>query len=260
MIAYEVSAFTRDNKGGNLAGVIILDELLSDQKMQEIAKNLGYSESAFIEVFEKNIFNIRFFTTEMEVDLCGHATLASAYVIMNYYEKDLLKISFETLSGELVVEVKNDLYELDFPIYNIKQIEVNDLMEEVLGIRPKEAWIARDLVCILENEEQVKKINIDLDKAKKLEGLLVHVSAQSSEYDCISRSFAPKFGVDEDPVCGSDHSHIVPYWSTKLNKNKIIARQASSRGGTLYCEIKNERIKMAGKAVLYAISDIFVTI
>lgn len=155
---------------------------------------------------------MRWFTPGGEIDLCGHATLASDFVIMNYYEKDLLKISFETLSGELVVEVKKDLYELDFPIYNIKQIEVNDLMEEVLGIRPKEAWIARDLLCILENEEQVKKINIDLEKAKKLEGLLVHVSAQSSEYDCISRSFAPKFGVDEDPVCGSSHSHIVPYW------------------------------------------------
>ena len=151
------------------------------------------------------------------------------------FEPDLTEVQFSTLSGKLSAKKKNDLFEMDFPAYELKKIEVTEAMEKAIGCKPLEAWIGRDLVCVLENEDQVIQAKPDLEKAKALDGLLLHITAKGKDkYDCVSRTFAPKLAVDEDPVCGSGHCHLVPLWSEKLGEKGILAYQTSSRGGVLY--------------------------
>ena len=145
---------------------------------------------------------------------------------------------------------------MDFPVYELKKVEVTASMIEAIGVRPTEAWMARDLLCVLENEEDVRSMNPNMEKVKELDGLLLQVTAKGKNFDCVSRSFAPKLNVLEDPVCGSGHCHIVPFWANKIGKNNIIAYQASRRGGTLYCKVEGNRIKMSGRAALYSIADI----
>jgi len=130
-------------------------------------------------------------------------------------------------------------------------------MEEAIGFRPTEAWIARDLVCVLEDEEQVRAAAPEMAGVMELDGLLLHLTARGKDFDCVTRSFAPKLNVQEDPVCGSGHCHVVPLWSRKLGKQDLVARQASSRGGTLFCRDCGERVKLAGKAVLYSVGEIY---
>jgi len=255
MKQYIIDAFTDKVFSGNPAAVCIMDNWLSNELMLNITKENNLSETAFI-VKENNNYKLRWFTPKAEIDLCGHATLASAFVILNYYEPDLNEISFNTLSGKLTVKRDNDLYIMDFPAYKLKRIEITSKIINTLGIMPKEIYIARDLLCILDNEEEVRNFKPNLEKIKELDGLLLHISAKGSDYDCVSKSFAPKLNVSEDPVCGSGHCHIVPYWAEKLNKNNITAYQASDRGGTLYCKMNKDRIKIGGKAVLYSKSEI----
>lgn len=259
MRQYVVDAFTDQVFGGNPAAVCILDAWLDEKIMLDITRENNLSETAFAVKTGKN-YHLRWFTPGGEIDLCGHATLATAYVIMNFYEKDLQVVRFNTLSGELVVNRRGDIYELDFPIYDLKPIELTDELSrqlvEALGRTPKEVYIARDLLCVYDDEEFIKNARPDLDKIKELDGLLVHITADGSEYDCVSRSFAPKLSVAEDPVCGSGHCHIVPYWSEKLGKDKIVAFQASRRSGVLYCEKKEDRLLMGGKAALYSTAEI----
>lgn len=177
---------------------------------------------------------------------------------MNYYERDLVEIRFETLSGELIVKRNGDLYEMDFPVYDIKEVDVTDEMADSIGVRPVKAFIGRDLLCIFESEEDIRNMTPDLEKLKSLDGLLLQVTAPGKDYDCVSRSFAPKLNVPEDPVCGSGHCHIIPYWANKLGKEEVTAYQASPRGGILYCKIHGNRITLAGNACLYAESEIYV--
>ena len=278
MKQYIVDAFTDKVFSGNPAAICILDEWLSDEIMLSIAKENNLSETAFaIKQETKDSVNVihyilRWFTPGGEIDLCGHATLACAFVIMNYYEKNLKTVIFDTLSGKLTVNRKNgDLYELDFPAYDLKQVEITDEMIELIGEKPTEAYLGRDLMCIFDDEEFILSADLDSEKIKKLDGLLLHITAQHSNYslnskiknttdkiDCISRSFAPKLNVYEDPVCGSGHCHIAPYWIKKLQKENLTAYQASKRSGTLYCSLANNgRMKMSGKAALFAISEIF---
>lgn len=254
---YVVDAFTDTVFKGNPAAVCVMNAWLSDSLMQDISMENNLSETAFA-VRNGEYYDLRWFTPGGEIDLCGHATLATAFVLMNYSDTSLMEVRFQTLSGELNVIRKDDLYEMDFPSYHLKPVEVTDQMEQIIGFRPAEAWMDRDLVCVLENEEQVKAANPDLEKAKLLPGLLLHITAKSKDYDCVSRSFAPKLNVPEDPVCGSGHCHIAPLWSDKLVKKELVARQASNRGGTLYCQVGSERVKLAGKAALYSIGDIFL--
>ncbi|CAI3931230.1 PhzF superfamily (YHI9) (PDB:1SDJ) (PUBMED:24914732) [Commensalibacter communis] len=215
------------------------------------------SETAFAIKSNQDRFELRWFTPGGEIDLCGHATLATAYILMRFFDvKD--QIIFDTRSGALKVCQKGDLYELDMPSYQLAPGTITNIIEEAIGIRPQEVWKARDLVCILENEDQVKSVIIDEQKAKILEGLLLHVTARSTKYDCVTRSFAPKLGVLEDPVCGSGHCHIVPLWAKKLNKTTLIALQASQRSGILYCRYDKDRVYLAGKAVLYSINELFL--
>jgi phenazine biosynthesis protein PhzF family len=259
MRQYVIDAFTDQIFGGNPAAVCVMDQWPDEKLMQNITKENNLSETAFA-VKEGDGYKLRWLTPGGEIDLCGHATLATAFVLMNFIDTSMTEVHFYTLSGELTVRKNGDFYEMDFPCYHLKRMDVTDEMEQAIGFRPLEAWLDRDLVCILKNEVQVQTAQPDLEKTKELDGLLLHLTAEGELYDCVSRSFAPKLAVPEDPVCGSGHCHIVPLWAQKLNKSDLVARQASRRGGTLYCHVSGERIKLSGKAVLYCTSELNVKI
>lgn len=199
---------------------------------------------------------MRWFTPGGEIDLCGHATLAAAYILMNEIDKYTDKVTFSTLSGDLTVKKSKDIFEMDFPIFDLKPVIITKEITQAIGAKPKEVYIGRDLICIFEDEETIKSLNPNMELVKKLDGLLLQVSAKGKNYDCVSRTFAPKMGVEEDPVCGSGHCHIVPYWAKKLNKNEIIAFQASKRTGVLHCKLLDNRVLIGGHAVIYSISDL----
>jgi len=224
--------------------------------MQKIAMENNLSETAFT-VPEGKQYRLRWFTPGGEIDLCGHATLAAAYVLFQFCCPDAEQIPFTTLGGTLTVSRKGELLEMDFPAYSLEPVPVTDAMERAIGVRPVEAWMGRDLLCVLPRETDVLKCRPDQKALQELDGLLCHVTARSGQFDCISRSFAPKCGVPEDPVCGSGHCHIVPYWANRLGKLELTARQASPRGGTLYCRLDGDRVFLAGQAVLFARSEIF---
>lgn len=255
MKQYIVDAFTDNVFSGNQAAVCVLDKWISDEMMINIAKENNFSETAFT-VPEDGEYRLRWFTPGGEIDLCGHATLATAFVIMQFYEKDRNLVVFHTLSGDLIVERQGDTYEMDLPAYVSEKIPVTDQMEEALGARPVEAYMSRDILLVMDSEDTVKKLKPDMEKLMLLDGLCVGVTAKGREYDCVSRVFAPKLDVIEDPVTGSTHCMIVPIWADKLNKTRVIAYQASARTGTLYCEVRKNRVKMAGKAVVYSIAEI----
>ena len=175
---------------------------------------------------------------------------------MNRIEPDLKTVTFSTMSGDLIVNRKGDLYEMDFPAYDLKPVEITDAMVDAIGAKPVEAYMGRDLLCVFDDEKTVRELKPNLDKLKKIDGLLLHVTAPGKDTDSVSRSFAPKLNVPEDPVCGSGHCHIAPYWMNKLNKDSIVAYQASPRGGTLYCTKYGYRVRLSGKAALYSEADI----
>lgn len=253
-------AFTDKVFHGNPAAICLPERWPDEKLMQDIASENRLSETAFV-VKENNGWKLRWFTPGGEIDLCGHATLATAFVLMNFVEPDLSEIEFSILSGKLSVKKKNELYEMDFPPYELKRLEVTEAMENAIGFKPLEAWIGRDLVCILESEDQVINAQPDLEKVKALDGLLLHITSKGKDkYDCVSRTFAPKLAVDEDPVCGSGHCHLVPLCSKKLGKKEISAYQASSRGGVLYCELSGSRVKLAGQAALYSRGELCIEI
>lgn len=258
MRQYIVDAFSDKVFSGNPAAICVMDSWLSDELMMNITRENNLSETAFTVKIDNGKYHLRWFTPGGEIDLCGHATLGTAFVIMNYYEEELGKVRFETLSGELIVKRNNDLYEMDFPKYELNEVEITNEMIEAIGVKPIRAFIGRDLLLVLDNEDIVKNLNPDLDKVKGLDGLLLHVTAPSDKYDCVSRSFAPKLNVPEDPVCGSGHCHIIPFWADELGKNEITAYQASKRGGRLYCNLDGDRVMLAGKATLYSIAEINV--
>jgi len=257
MRQYIVDTFTETLFKGNPAAVCITDAWLSDQLMLDIAKENNLSETAFA-IKQDDRYLLRWFTPGEEIDLCGHATLATAFVIMRYLEPETTSIDFQTKSGILTVIKKGEMLELDFPAFKLVPYPITDALVDAIGKRPIEAYLGRDLLCIMDSQDDVTNIKIDETKTKALDGLLLHVTAISEAYDCVSRSFAPKLDIYEDPVCGSGHCHIVPYWSNKLKKNKIKAYQASARGGTLFCEYDGKRVKMQGSAVLYAIAELFL--
>ena len=256
MKQYVVDAFTDKPFAGNPAAVCVMDHWPSDGFMMKMAMENNLSETAFI-VPEGEKYHLRWFTPGGEIDLCGHATLASSFTLLNYFCTDAQSVTFTTLSGDLTVERKGELYEMDFPAFELHEVPVTDAMEDAIGVRPVAAYMARDLVCVLENEELVYSRTPDMEKVKQLDGQLLHTTAKGHDADCVSRSFAPKMKVNEDPVCGSGHCHIVPYWVGVLGKDSLVAYQASRRGGTLYCRQEGERIKMAGKAALFSIDEIF---
>ena len=257
MKQYVVDAFTDSVFHGNQAAVCVLEKWPDEELMMSITRENNFSETAFT-VKESEKWHLRWFTPGGEIDLCGHATLGTAYVLFRFFETDAQKLIFRTLSGDLIVTKKGELLEMEFPAYDLKPVAVTDEMTEALGVRPLEAYMARDLLCVLDNEQLVRDLNPDLEKIRQIDGLLLHVTARGREEDCVSRSFAPKLAVAEDPVCGSGHCHIIPYWADALGKDELVAYQASKRGGTLYCRREGDRIFMAGKAALYSIDELFV--
>lgn len=258
MKQYVVDAFTDHVFAGNPAAVCVMDTWLPEELLMKITRENNLSETAFA-VQEGEGYRLRWFTPGGEIDLCGHATLATAYVITRFVKPDRKQVAFETLSGTLTVAKKGDLFEMDFPAYNLKPVPVTQAMIEAMnGAVPTAAYMGRDLLCIFDSEDAVRRMTVDQEKVRGLDGLLLHVTAKGSEFDCVSRSFAPKCSVPEDPVCGSGHCHIVPYWVQTLGKPTLVAYQASPRGGTLYCTQIGARIKMSGKAALYSEAEITI--
>ena len=221
-----------------------------------LAMENNLSETAYI-VREENGYHLRWFTPGTEVELCGHATLASAFVILTFCEPESSEVRFNTLSGVLTVRKKGDLFEMDFPTYPLREIPVTDEMERAFGVRPVKAVLGLDLICVFENEEQVRRMQPDQARLMTIEGRIQNATARGTEADCVSRSFCPKLSVPEDPVCGSAHCQIADYWAGELNKKRIHAYQASRRGGHLYCEMREDgRINISGKAALVSHGDV----
>lgn len=256
MKQYIVDAFTNKPFAGNPAAVCVMDSWPSEEAMMKLAMENNLSETAFI-VKEEKGYHLRWFTPGTEVELCGHATLASSYVILNYYEPNSNEVKFNTLSGELTIRRNGNLYEMNFPTYELHEIPVTDAMEKAFGVRPIKAVLGLDLVCVFESEEVVRTMNPNQELLLGIEGRIQNVTASGIETDCVSRSFCPKLSIAEDPVCGSAHCQIAAYWSQKLNKKEIYAYQASKRGGYLHCILQgNDRITISGEAALVAISEI----
>ena len=226
-----------------------------DKILQLIAYENNLSETAFF-VRENDGYRIRWFTPTCEVDLCGHATLASAYIIFNEIDSTVSNINFFSNSGELNVSRDLDLISLDFPSLPPKISQNSENLNSALNIKPMEVLEAEDYLLIYDNEHQIEKISPDFDLLKELDLRGVIVSSKGNDCDFVSRFFAPKYGIDEDPVTGSAHCTLIPYWSEKLRKKKLHAKQLSKRGGELFCEMKNDRVVISGKAVEYLRGEI----
>lgn len=255
---YVVDAFADQVFSGNPAGVCTLEAPLSKELMQNIAAENNLSETAYVIKRETGKYDLKWFTPGGEIDLCGHATLATAYIVSRFVDPGVTHMEFSTLSGILVVEKVGEAFEMDFPVFEMKEVAVTSEMADVIGFQPTEAWMGRDLVCVLGDEREVVAATPNMEKLLQLPGLLLHLTAKGSKYDCVTRSFAPKVGVTEDPVCGSGHCHVAPLWAGKLGQDELVARQASARGGLLYCKMQGERISLRGTAVLYLQGEIFV--
>ena len=253
---FVIDAFAEKVFQGNPAGVCVLEKPLKQKIMRSIAKENNLSETAFI-YKEREQYFLKWFTPKAEIDLCGHATMAAAYVVMNFIEKTTSVVAFHTQSGILTVQKKGNLFEMDLPCRMPKKIDVVEKVTDVIGIKPVGTYISRDLIILLENENQIKNIKPDFDKMKKLNiGLGVVVTAKGEKVDFVSRYFTPELESKEDPVTGSSHSSLIPFWAKKLQKSSMIAKQLSERGGILYCQNAGERVKVSGNAVLYMMGEI----
>jgi PhzF family phenazine biosynthesis protein len=240
---------------GNPAGVCILDKWIDDNLMQSIAFENNLAETAFV-VKNDSQYELRWFTPETEMDLCGHATLASAFIINNFVDKNNHFMSFSTKSGILTVKFikENELYEMDFPARKPVKTEIDPVIQKAINAQIKEAYKARDLLLLVDTEEQVKNLAVNFEQLKKCKdcfAFIITAPSSNAGYDFVSRFFAPNAGIPEDPVTGSSHSTLIPFWAEKLNKKKLIAKQLSKRGGILYCENNGSRVKISGKAKLY---------
>ena len=254
---YQVDAFTSKPFAGNPAAIVPLDAWLPDDVMQNIAAENNLAETAFF-VPSKKGYDLRWFTPTVEMDLCGHATIASGYVLFEILGSDQSFLRFQTRSGELTVEKTGDRYVLDFPSRPAVQVEAPAGLIEAIDAEPKEVLKSRDFMLVYESEADILAINPDFNLLSKLDVHAVIVTAKGDSSDFVSRFFAPKVGVNEDPVTGSAHCTLIPYWVDKLGKNDLYARQVSSRGGELFCELRGDRVKIGGNAVLYLTGEIFI--
>jgi len=254
---YQVDAFARDVFQGNPAAVCILDHWPDKAIMQNIANENMLSETAFA-VLAEDCYEIRWFTPEMEVELCGHATLATAHVLFNYLEFPGEEICFNTLfSGRLNVKRSGELLTLDFPADTLEEMVVPELIVTALMIPPLKAFRGKtDFMFVYASESEIAGMEPDFGLLSQVGGRGVIVTAPGNDVDFVSRFFAPQTGINEDPVTGSAHTALTPYWSRVLGKKKLTARQLSPRGGELNCEDKGERVEISGHAVTYMIGEI----
>ncbi|WP_138431419.1 PhzF family phenazine biosynthesis protein [Fodinibius saliphilus] len=247
---YQVDAFAKELFEGNPAAVCPLEEWLPDEQMQQIAMENNLSETAFF-VQTDNGFHLRWFTPTTEVDLCGHATLATAHVIFEHLNYPENEIHFNSRSGELIVKKEQGRLKMNFPAAKVKEAQLPDFLEKAIGVSCQELYRDTDLLYVVESEQQVRDLNPDIRLLAKADVRGVIVTALGNEVDFVSRFFAPNAGVDEDPVTGSAHTMLIPYWSEKLGKKELIARQISQRGGTVYCTYLGERVQLAGEACTF---------
>lgn len=254
---YQVDAFTDSVFKGNPAAVCPLDKWLPTEMMQAIAAENNLSETAF---FVRNgaAYDLRWFTPSVEVDLCGHATLASAFVLFHELGEQGDRVVFHTKSGELSVKRHGDFLALDFPSRPPAPAPPCSGLFEALGQRPTALLAARDYLAVYDSEEQVKSLRPDMEGLKRIDKFAVIVTAPGANCDFVSRFFAPGKGVPEDPVTGSAHCTLIPYWAAQLGKTQLRARQISQRGGELLCELHNDRVRIAGRSALFLKGEIFL--
>ena len=253
-----VDAFTDHHFSGNPAGICLLEEPIADEIMQNIASENNLAETAFI-LKQGDEYNLRWFTPEQEFDLCGHATLASAYVLFQFVDKNAEHLIFSTQSGILEVTRNGRLLEMDFPSRPPKQIQVIDLMADALGVPVMEAHLSRDMILVLQTEKDVYEAVPDLDIVSKIPDCVnLIITAQGKEADFVSRYFTPGISIPEDPVTGSAHSSLIPCWAKRLGKEKLTAHQLSKRGGILYCQDMGDRVKISGNTILYLAGEIYL--
>jgi len=253
---YQIDAFTDKIFSGNPAGVCPLDKWIDDEIMQQIATENNLPETAFF-VEKENVFEITWFTPTSEVDLCGHATLATAYVLFHHLGYDREMIHFKTRHrGDLWVQRSEDLIELDFPSSTAVKTDMPQALKKGLKILPHDLYLSRDYLAVYETEEEILSIKPDFEVLKELDVTGIIVTAPGNNSDFVSRFFAPGIGIPEDPVTGSAHTTLIPYWATRLDKTELHAFQVSQRGGELFCKLKNDRVLIAGKAVTYLIGEI----
>ena len=256
MKQYIVDAFAQQIFQGNPAAVCILDKWPDETLMQRIAAENNLSETAFI-VKEIDSYAIRWFTPAYEIDLCGHATLAGAFVIHQFVEPKAEYIRFQPQSGELAVACSGEQYTLDFPARPAEPIAPFAELADALHVNVEEVYLARDLMVVVPEEHILRELSPDFTKMAALTvGDGVIVTAKGGNCDFVSRCFYPKCGVPEDPVTGSAHCNLIPYWSEKLGKREMVARQLSPRGGTLFCRDCGQRVEIGGHAVLFSVSEL----
>jgi len=257
---YVVDAFTDEVIHGNQAGVCLLENEISDEMMQNIASENNLSETAFL-IQRNGVYHLRWFTPNVEIDLCGHATLATAYVMMTQVEPERTSISFQTMSGELTVEKRGDWFTMYFPTRAPRDVQKPELLEKALGCKVLETTLSRDMVALVESEDVVKNLQPDIEMMRQISkdiAFAVVVTAKGESCDFVSRFFAPNAGITEDPVTGSSHCTLIPYWYEKLNKTEMHAKQLSKRGGSLQCMYLGEKVSISGQAKIYMQGEIFV--
>jgi len=253
---YQIDAFTKNLFSGNPAAVIPLDDWVDESLMQKIAMENNLAETAFF-LRNGDHYDLRWFTPVFEINLCGHGTLASAFVLFNFLGYTGKNITFQSKSGPLVVTKEKGLLLMDFPAW--KPERINDYPAELISSLGKPEIVGvyknREFIVELYDEEAVRKCQPDFGLMKKVKDMII-ITAPGREVDFVSRFFAPNAGIDEDPVTGSAHSQLIPFWSMKLGKKKMTARQLSFRGGEVYCEDKGNRVIMGGHCVFYMKGEI----
>lgn len=252
---YQIDAFTGEVFKGNPAAVVPLKTWLPDETLQSIANENNVSETAFFAP-EGDYWRLRWFTPAVEVDLCGHATLASAYVLFSRFRPGANSVGFQTRSGVLTVARDGDLLALDLPAMPAEPVEDASIIERVaaaLGMRPAEVWRARDLMAVLGAAADVRDLEPDMAAIARLDAFALIATATGDEpgVDFVSRFFAPAKGVPEDPVTGSSHCTLAGFWAKRIGRERLVARQVSRRGGELVCTDRGDRVTVAGRAVLY---------
>ncbi|STQ90276.1 PhzF family phenazine biosynthesis protein [Iodobacter fluviatilis] len=248
---FHVDSFTNEIFHGNPAGVCILPKWLPDKIMCQIARENALPETAFV-VKENETYHIKWFTPDIEMDLCGHATLAAAFVV-NKFIDSINTIIFQSISGELKAVIDNDLISLSFPKRTPIAASAPDILLKSVNIKPAEIYKSRDYIFIYDSEKQIRDIKVDLDVFNQINldpgGLCVTAKGDNSDF--VSRYFTPQSTILEDPVTGSSHCSLIPLWSNKMGKNELIAMQLSERGGKLICKKEADHVVIAGNAVIY---------
>ncbi|WP_319227508.1 PhzF family phenazine biosynthesis protein [Draconibacterium orientale] len=257
LTVYQVDAFAEKVFEGNPAAVIPLnDEWLPDDMMQKLAMENNLSETAFF-IKKNDAYHIRWFTPEAEVDLCGHATLATSHVMFQHLNLAADKICFQSRSGKISVKKEGDLLVLNFPASEVEAKYIPTGLKTAFGIHPQECFKGReDLMLVFKNENDIASLEPDFTKMLEATSRGIICTAKSEKYDFVSRFFAPSLGINEDPVTGSAHTMLIPYWSAQLDKQNLLAKQISKRGGVLHCKQLGDRVEIGGKAVTYLVGTI----